>query len=85
MAYDYAREKPALFTEQGQVDFLTIRDGAKELIRKAGAVRADKVMFGDSWFCMAALDRLVELHELREITGDNVMGQHRVFVTGSKP
>lgn len=35
---------------------------------------------GDSWEMMARVDRLVELGEIREITGSNVAGQDRVFV-----
>lgn len=37
---------------------------------------------GHDWEALACMDRLVELGELREITGPNVMGQHRVFVKG---
>jgi hypothetical protein len=33
---------------------------------------------------LARIDRLVELGYLREVTGDDVAGQHRVFVAGDK-
>ena len=40
MSYDYAVERPKLFTEEGQVLFLAIRDQAKKLVEYAGAVRS---------------------------------------------
>ena len=85
MSYDYAVERPKLFTEEGQVLFLAIRDQAKKLVEYAGAVRSDKLLTagcGDCWEKLACMDRLVELGELREITGPDVVGQRRVFVAG---
>lgn len=86
MSYDYATEKPKLFTEEGQVTFLKIRDKAKALLDVAGAVTSGKLMCGtganDTWEMLACIDRLVELGELREITGSEVWGQHRVFIKG---
>lgn len=81
--YNYETEKPRLFTESGQVMFLKVRDNVKELLHKAGAVRAQEAwtqVCGDSWIMLACLDRLVELKEIREISSDGVPGQHRVFV-----
>lgn len=82
MAYQYAELRPRLFTEEGQVAFLKVRDEANRLLRLSGAVRMDRLMLGcgDSWEMLARVDRLVELGELREITGPNVAGQDRVFV-----
>ena len=37
----------------------------------------------DSWMMLACVDRLVELKEIREVTGNNVAGQHRVFMSVS--
>lgn len=86
MSYDYATERPGLFTEEGQVQFLKVRDQVKRLLAEAGAVRAQeawKGMAGDSWQFMACIDRLVELHELVEVTNsERVWGQNRVFVAG---
>lgn len=82
--YNYAIEKAGIFTEKGQVMFLKIRDNVGRLIENAGAVRqqeATRGVGGDSWFLLACLDRMVELGELREITGSNVVAQHRVFVS----
>jgi hypothetical protein len=85
MSYNYAEMKSGLFTEQGQVRFLKVRDKAHELLALSGAVRMDKLFVnsGDSWEQLAYVDRLVELAELREVTPDGgVAGQDRVFVKG---
>jgi len=86
MSYSYQVERPGLFTEDGQVMFLKIRDHVKSLLSKAGAVRmqeATEKTTGSSWKMLACVDRLVELGELREVTvGQSVAGQHRVFVAG---
>lgn len=83
MSYDYATERPALFTESGQVMFLQIRDNAARLIAAAGAVRVQELIRdvgGDSWMMLACVDRLVELGELREVTSPGCAGQDRVLV-----
>lgn len=83
MVYKYEDERAKVFTEDGQVMFLKIRDKAKDLIGLAGAVSSACLMrdiSGDSWTMLACIDRLVELRELKEITGPNTWGQHRVFV-----
>lgn len=85
MSYDYAVERPALFTEGGQVMFLKIRDRAGRLIGEAGAARMQEIIHectGDSWAMLACVDRLVELGEIFEVTaGQKVAGQHRIFTT----
>lgn len=81
--YNYENERHKIFTEQGQREFLKVRDAAHRLLREAGAFTmfsALKDVSGDSWLQMAYIDRLVELGEIREITNGNVAGQHRVFV-----
>jgi hypothetical protein len=86
MSYHYANERDKLFTDRGQRDFLKFRDHARWLLKTAGAVRMEMLMLPpgvgamDSWFALACADRLVELKEVREITGPDVMGQDRVFV-----
>lgn len=83
MGYDYATERPAIFTEAGQVMFLEIRDRAKRLTAEAGAATMERIISGtcgSSWQMLACVDRLVELRELREIDqGRHVAGQHRIF------
>lgn len=80
--YDYKKEKPKIFTAEGQVDFLKTRDKVKELLKIAGAFNITRVMVsGDNWLAMAYVDRLVELREIRELTPKDTAGQYRVFVS----
>lgn len=82
MAYSYVEQKPKLFTEDGQVLFLKIRDKVKEFLRVSGAFRMQEAISGctgDSWEQIACVDRLVELGELKEVTGTNVPGQFIIF------
>jgi hypothetical protein len=81
--YDYIRDRAAIFTEDGQVMFLKIRDNAKSMLKTSGAVMAANLLngvTGDSWTMLACIDRLVELKELVEVTKGGVAAQHRVFV-----
>jgi len=86
MPYSYQNERPWLFTEEGQVCLLKARDNAFALIKAAGAFESMKclrdVNYGDTFKAMALLDRLVELGDIKEVTGPNVWGQHRIFVAG---
>lgn len=88
MPYNYNTLRPSLFTEDGQVMFLKIRDHVKKLLSQAGAVRMGEAIScstGDTWEMLACVDRLVELGELREVTvGQDVAGQYRVFVEGGR-
>ena len=80
--YSYETEKKEIFTEDGQVMFLKIRDHVNTLLKQAGAVRMQEAISkttGSSWTMLACVDRMVELGELREITGSGVAGQHRIF------
>lgn len=81
--YNYQTEKSKIFTEDGQETFLKIRDKVQQLLKQSGAVMMENVtsgVSGNSWLHLACVDRLVELKEIREITKENVAGQHRVFV-----
>lgn len=84
MSYSYENERTKLFTEEGQIMLLKIRDEAHRLLAEAGAFqggRAWKNVSGDTWMMHACLDRLVELGELRRVTPiGSVWGQHEVFV-----
>ncbi len=84
MAYNYQVERTVLFTEQGQITFLRVRDNVHKLLEVAGAVRMQEayrgVGGGDSWMLLACVDRLVELGEIVEISKPGCVGQHRVFV-----
>lgn len=88
MGYNYEEAKPFLFTDEGQRLFLKIRDNTQRLLKEAGAVRLNEAALnntGSSWHMIACMDRMVELGEIREITKDDVMGQHRVFVSARDP
>lgn len=81
--YDYQAQRAALFTDEGQRRFLAVRDRVARLLALAGAVRMQEATAktgGESWEALACMDRMVELGEIREITGPDVAGQHRVFV-----
>lgn len=84
MSYDYLVQKPRIYTDKGQRQFLMIRDKAEKCIKLAGAVRSQELLIGggDDWDMLACIDRLVELDYLREVTADDIAGQHRVFVAG---
>ena len=83
--YQYEQEKPAIFTDEGQRDFLKVRDQVFKMLTYSGAVRMDRAMSGltctgSSWLHMAYVDRLVELDDIKEITSGDVPGQYRIFV-----
>lgn len=84
MIYNYQTERAAIFTEDGQRMFLSIRDRVSRLLKMAGAFSLSSAITGEtgsSWQMMACVDRLVELGEIREVTvPGEVWGQHRVFV-----
>ena len=84
MSYSYIEEKSKIFTDEGQRNFLKMRDRVHKLLAESGAftmLSAFKNVSGDSWELMAYVDRLVELGEIVEITSANVSGQNRVFVS----
>ncbi len=81
--YVYKQEKPLLFTEDGQVMFLKIRDRVRFLLKEAGAFTMESAIkdcTGSTWSMLACVDRLVELGEIRELTTQGtVPGEYRVF------
>lgn len=85
MGYSYQAERPKVFTEDGQIMFLKIRDTAKRLIKEAGVATAEKLMrgvTGVNWEMLACIDRLVEIGELHEIPNPlSGAGQHRIFTS----
>jgi hypothetical protein len=83
MSYDYQRERPKLFTENGIQMVIDVRDRSKELLKIAGAFTCGKVIAGctgDSWLMLAAVDYLVERGEIRQILNTGAMGQEQVYV-----
>lgn len=83
--YKYEELKKELFTEEGQVKFLEIRDKVQQLLKQSGAVMMQNAICGvtgDTWLTLACIDRLVEIGEIKEITEPNkVRAQNRVFVS----
>ena len=86
MSYSYQAQRPGLFTDVGQRQFLLVRDKAEKCVKLSGAVRSQELLLGsgDTWDMLARIDRLVELGYLREVTEGSVSGQHRVFVAGER-
>lgn len=86
MPYNYQEQRHNVFTEDGQVTFLQIRDEAKRLLKLAGAVTCGRILnaaTGNSWVILACVDRLVELGELKRVTPvGSVATQDEVFVGG---
>lgn len=83
MSYSYATQRPFVFTEDGQVMFLSIRDKARKLMVDSACAMLGKIISGQTgevWNMMACVDRLVELNELKEIPNPiSSAGQHRIF------
>ena len=82
--YTYRAEREKIFTDEGQREFLKVKAEADKLLEIAGAFKllsATKHITGDSWLMIAYVDRMVELGLIVEITGPNVAGQDRVFVS----
>lgn len=86
--YEYSVERHFVFTEEGQVMFLKIRNRVNDLLDVAGAVRVIEILkqgpSGDTWQQMACIDRLVELEEILEVTDGHIAFQDRVFVRGKR-
>ena len=77
----YEKEKPKLFTEERQEEFLRIRDNVMDRIRKNGVVMVGKVLSWDSWFVLACIDRLIEIGEIHEVPNPySDFVQHRILV-----
>lgn len=82
--YSYDEMRPKLFTDEGQRDFLKVRDNAARLFSESGAARQTEMtscISGDSYFKCACVDRLIELGEISEVSYANRI-QDRIFVKG---
>jgi hypothetical protein len=88
MGYMYEEQRASLLTDEGQRQFLEIRDKAKRLLKEAGAFRLQECIDsfgGDNWKHIACIDRMVELGEIIELTPHpkvHYWGQNRVFTDG---
>lgn len=85
--YEYAKEKPKLFTEDGITMFIAIRDHTLKILNVAGACTLGSAIqgtkCGDTFVMQACIDLLVERGELFEIQRGTVAGQDRIFVRGA--
>ena len=85
MPYKYEDLRPQIFTDEGQKQFLQVRDCAQRLLKVSEAFRAGAIVrqvSGDTWQTLACIDRLVELGEIREIDEDERrVAQYRTFVS----
>jgi hypothetical protein len=83
MTYSYEAERAYLFTEDGQVKFLEVRDAVHALLKTAGAFRLDCLsVTGDSFLFLACIDRLVELGEIVPLRAKGTCwGQYQVYAT----
>jgi hypothetical protein len=79
VSYDYNTQRKDLFTEEGQVRFIRVRDKVRALIESSGAFRMQESGIA-SWEDMACVDRMVEIGELVEFPRE-CWGQYRVFTT----
>ena len=87
--YNYKEQRTAIFTEEGQIQFLAIRDKAEKLLKLSGAFMFSHVIIGapstgSSFDYIACVDRLVELGEIREVTSEKVAGQDKVYVSNRR-
>jgi hypothetical protein len=86
MSYIYEKERPNIFTDEGQRSFLKVRDAAHRLLSVAGAFREQELMLAshvarDSWLHLAFIDRLVEIGEIRCVYYEpTIPRQHLVYV-----
>ena len=89
--YDYQKEKPYTFTDDGQRDLFKLRDFAKG---KVGAFNSKYITGEDllgmpnwnaceTWKMMACIDRLVELGHLQVLQGyEALTWQGKIYTAG---
>lgn len=88
--YNYKTERPFLFTEEGVVLFLAVRDRVKQLIAKRESFTMSEAIdhigkTATNWELMACVDRMVELGEVWEVSRPDVAGQFRTFIRKGEP
>lgn len=82
--YSYENEKHKIFTEDGMLEFLKVRDAVLGVLKTSGAITMDKAMnlthVSNSWYSMALVDHMEVVGDIVEVTrGEDVCGQHRIF------
>lgn len=85
LSYNYTTQRDRLFTEEGQRLFEAYRKRVNKVLDEDGFYMSGRVGLppgigaADGWDLIACDDRLVELGEVRELTGPEVWAQHRTF------
>ena len=86
MSYRYEAMRPWIFSEEGVEMLRAMETRARACLNYSGAVMMSELMAcgvgGDTFHMLTVADFLCEVRTLREITGDGVAGQDRVFVRG---
>jgi len=81
--YNYKTQKEKIFTEQGLKDFLKVRDGVLQTLKKSGAITMGSAIAfaggGSSWYMMALVDHMVAVGDIVEFNYGECAGQDRVF------
>ncbi len=88
MPYSYKEHRPKLFTEEGQVKFLAVRDRARDLLAAHGQATLEQLtnaFTGSSWEAIACVDRMVELGELHIIARGGVSNDNVYRGKWSRP
>ena len=88
MSYDYERQKKTyLFTDEGQRDFIKLRDNVHTLIKESGVFMAQNAWkcLGtyNAWDAMACTDRLVEIGEIEEVER-KCLSQEKIYIKAKK-
>lgn len=78
MSYNYQTQRAELFSDLGQRLLLGVRDHVHNILKSSGAITMSKAAVlpqgigaADHWTLMACVDRLAEIGEILELTGDN--------------
>ena len=79
---NYKDQSGKVCTPDGVKQLMEISKKAKKLLSTSGAFKSSFVFSGEDWLCLNCLDALVSGGILKEVTGDDVAGQDRVFVSG---
>jgi hypothetical protein len=87
--YDYKKERPNLFKEDGVTILLKVRDNAYRLMDLSGAATVERIIqgvTGSSWTMLAALDYMAERQELLKMefpVDRNYWTQAHVYTKGA--
>jgi hypothetical protein len=83
--YNYQDERSYVFTDEGQRNFLKIRDHIGDLLKKAGAFKMINVLAilesSNAWQIATCVYRLVELNEIKQVNRtETVAMQDEIFI-----